>query len=363
MTIAFFIRGHADVSEQHMARVTLSQIAERAGVSLMTVSYALRGNPRISAETRGKVRRIADALGYRPDPAMAALVSHRQRARPKTDYSTLAFVSAWPKAEGWARYPTYKSYHEGAEERAAQLGYRVENFWLEAPDLSGRRASHILYSRGIRGLLLAPLPDGRCELSMEWQRFCAVGLGFSIRRPEVDAVGHHMVRGVTLAWRRLEELGYRRIALTLRDAQDDRGEHLWLAGFLQAQALAGPSHHRVPPLLAAEWTSDLLGSFLRTHRPDVLLSVDWDPYHIAKGLGYRTPQDIGFAVLDRGSHPGTKTFDVSGVDQQSREIGRKAVETLHLQMIGGGQGLPDHRAVTLLDGAWHEGVSLRRKSV
>lgn len=36
--------------------VTLTAIAERAGVSLATVSYALRKHPKISAETRAAVR-------------------------------------------------------------------------------------------------------------------------------------------------------------------------------------------------------------------------------------------------------------------------------------------------------------------
>ena len=48
-----------------MAKVTLRDVAEKANVSLTTVSFAFSGRGRISAEVREKVLRIANELGYR----------------------------------------------------------------------------------------------------------------------------------------------------------------------------------------------------------------------------------------------------------------------------------------------------------
>ena len=45
-------------------KVTLRQIAEKTGVSVNTVSLALRGMSNISDETREKVVRAARELGY-----------------------------------------------------------------------------------------------------------------------------------------------------------------------------------------------------------------------------------------------------------------------------------------------------------
>lgn len=45
--------------------MTLKEIAERAGVSIATVSYVLNGNAQISAETRMKVEKIIKETGYR----------------------------------------------------------------------------------------------------------------------------------------------------------------------------------------------------------------------------------------------------------------------------------------------------------
>lgn len=58
-------------------RVTLSDVAEAAGVSPMTVSRALRGERRVAAALVEKVREVAASLGYVPDLAARALASQK----------------------------------------------------------------------------------------------------------------------------------------------------------------------------------------------------------------------------------------------------------------------------------------------
>ena len=65
-------------------RVTLRDIARRAGVSHMTVSRALRNEGSISAERRAEIMRIAREMGYEPDPFLSALVAYRSRKRVTT---------------------------------------------------------------------------------------------------------------------------------------------------------------------------------------------------------------------------------------------------------------------------------------
>ena len=55
--------------------VTIYDIARTAGKSHSTVSRALRSNPRISAEVRREICRIAAELGYRPDRSARMLKS------------------------------------------------------------------------------------------------------------------------------------------------------------------------------------------------------------------------------------------------------------------------------------------------
>jgi DNA-binding LacI/PurR family transcriptional regulator len=56
-----------------MKRPTISDIAQRAGVTKSAVSYALNGQPGISAQTRERILAIASAIGYQPSSAARAL--------------------------------------------------------------------------------------------------------------------------------------------------------------------------------------------------------------------------------------------------------------------------------------------------
>ena len=61
-------------------RVTISHIAERAGVSKGAVSYALNGRPGVSDETRTRILAIARELGWYPNRAARALSAARAQA-------------------------------------------------------------------------------------------------------------------------------------------------------------------------------------------------------------------------------------------------------------------------------------------
>ena len=58
-------------------RVTLADVAARAGVSAITISRALRTPDKVSAHLRDKIGRVIEELGYVPDPAARALASGR----------------------------------------------------------------------------------------------------------------------------------------------------------------------------------------------------------------------------------------------------------------------------------------------
>ncbi|WP_136065276.1 LacI family DNA-binding transcriptional regulator [Modicisalibacter radicis] len=60
-----------------MKRVTLSQVAEHAGVSRATASLVMRGEGRISTETRERVQQSMQALGYVYHRGAAALRERR----------------------------------------------------------------------------------------------------------------------------------------------------------------------------------------------------------------------------------------------------------------------------------------------
>jgi LacI family transcriptional regulator len=60
-------------------RPTIRDVAERAGVSIATVSRALNDRGDVSARTRERVREVARSVGYSADPAARSLVTQKTR--------------------------------------------------------------------------------------------------------------------------------------------------------------------------------------------------------------------------------------------------------------------------------------------
>jgi len=58
-------------------RVTIHDVAGRAGVSSMTVSRVINGSSRVSIETRGRVEQAISELGYVPSRLARGLSAQR----------------------------------------------------------------------------------------------------------------------------------------------------------------------------------------------------------------------------------------------------------------------------------------------
>ena len=63
-----------------MKRPTIADIAARAGVTKAAVSFALNGQPGVSAATRERILAIADELGFQPNSSARALTAGRAGA-------------------------------------------------------------------------------------------------------------------------------------------------------------------------------------------------------------------------------------------------------------------------------------------
>ncbi len=69
--------GRRETGDDAVAKPTLRTIAELTGLAVTTVSRALGGAPQIALETRQKVQRVAEEIGYLPDRAAQRLRTGR----------------------------------------------------------------------------------------------------------------------------------------------------------------------------------------------------------------------------------------------------------------------------------------------
>lgn len=123
--------------------VRLKDIAERAGVSVMTVSKVLRNAPDISPATKNRVRLLAEQMGYVPDTMAQAL-------RTRTTKFLGLVISNISN-------PIFARTALAIEERAQELGYSLilahSLQSIEREELCIRR----LLSRRVDGLLISPV--------------------------------------------------------------------------------------------------------------------------------------------------------------------------------------------------------------
>lgn len=59
--------------------ITMKDVAQRAGVSVATVSRVLHGHPNVREETRARVWQAIEELGYSPNRAAQALAARRRK--------------------------------------------------------------------------------------------------------------------------------------------------------------------------------------------------------------------------------------------------------------------------------------------
>lgn len=123
--------------------VRLKDIALHVGVSIMTVSKALRDAPDVSAATKANIKSVAQQMGYVPD-------SSAQGLRTKT---TRLFGLLIPSTTN----PVYARMVMAIEERAHELGYDI----LFAHSLNKPEREELclrrFLSRRVDGLFISPV--------------------------------------------------------------------------------------------------------------------------------------------------------------------------------------------------------------
>jgi LacI family transcriptional regulator len=341
---------------QQPRRSTLKDVARRARLSLSAVSLALRKPKALPAATVARVRKAAEAVGYVPDPALTALAAYRSGQRVRRDFAVIGLVSNWPRQNEWFDRPSAQALWEGASVRARALGYSLQHLWAREGGASPARFSRILVNRGIRGLILAPFehPDARFDLA--WENFAVV----TIERPTRYTTFHHVVPSyfadMLLAWEQLKLRGYRRIGLVLDHALAERAAHQWEAAHAFKQTRNETGEPAVPTFVTHEAKGPAgVIDWLRTHRPDAIVSRSDRVFGALREAGVRVPADVGYVSLNVvDDAPG-----VSGIVQPRDVMGAAAVDALNAQLLVSQRGPGERSVGTHVDGFWFEGRTVR----
>jgi DNA-binding LacI/PurR family transcriptional regulator len=329
-------------------------VAYHAKVSQTAVSLAFRNDPSLPPATRRRILAKAEELGYRPDPVLSSLVAYRQSNRPTHYLATLAWIETLAKEK---RGSDHSAYLLGARERAEELGFQIEIFEINNSSMPAQRISRIMAPRNMRGALIAPLPTSHGPLRLDWDNLSAVAIGYTLQAPLIHLVANHHYRSMLMMVEKLRALGYSRIGLAIPGVHDKRLDHSYSAAFLVAQRDV-PAVDRIPCHVPEQLEFGGFVKWFQKHRLDALITVGYGQVNQwLDDLKVRIPDDLGVAHIS--PRPGGRNF--AAIVENSRLIGRIAIDFLAGLLQRNECGIPEFPKRTLIESKWVEGDTLRRQ--
>lgn len=303
-----------------MARPTMEDVAERAGVSRALVSLVMRNSPKVSDHRRRAVLEAAKDLGYQPHIMARSLAS-------RTSNIVGVMVSD-------LRNAFFADVVEGMDSAAQESG-------LELILNTGRRSAarertaleSLLAFRPGGIILLSPiLPAGAIRDAAQQAPLVLVSRSSSIAG--VDTVNDDGEVGAGLAVDHLASLGHRRIVHldggTAFSAAPRRKGYRAAMERHGLEPMVVPSEHTDSAGLAA--VQKLLNLFSRNNFPTALVcGNDFNAVGAMSALeeaGLRVPDDVSIIGYDNTSLAALRHVSLTTIDQPRVQMGRLAVEAL-----------------------------------
>ena len=308
-------------------RVTLADVAERAGVSVPTVSLVLSGrtDTRIPTSTADRVRQAASVLNYRALP--------RAIAPLPTRLPVVGFVTDTAASDHFVGEMI-----GGAIARAAAHGHALFTADTERDPMLERRLVDSLVELGVERFVYAAMATRTTRLSASFEGRTVVLLNCLDRAAGVPAIVPDEAAAGALA------------STTLLDAGHTR--RIWLVGEVRGQPYAGRERReaivstlrarglRLARHLSCEWwppaareaMSEALTASRGLRRPSAVIAMNdrvaLGIYQAAGAAGLRIPEDLSVISFDNSDlawwlHPA-----LTSIGLPYYEMGAKAIDVL-----------------------------------
>ena len=337
-------------------RPNMQQIADAAGVSKSAVSLALRNDPRISESTRIRVQKTAEEMGYQRNPVVDSLMTQLRAGRQPSFQANLALINCSPQRDLTQNH-TFRRLREGVLRRAEQLGYGVEEFWLQQPDMRPERLKQIMETRGIHGIILVAAlnPETVGEgYAKCWFSFACAVIGVTHMKDELNCASNDQYLTARNAVCKVIELGYKRPLLVVPAADDALLEDKFSAGVYSSTRGLPPKDRLsfVPlDLEAMNKTVKRIGKL----KPDVIITNKLELYDALIADGMRIPEDLGLVHLDW--HDGIS--HLAGMRQNNRVVGSAGVDLVVGQLQKNEFGAQEFPKVVQIESKWIDGTTVK----
>jgi len=304
-------------------KATIVDIAAKVGVTPSAVSKAFSGHPRISAETKRKVLKAAEELGYKPNIMASGLRNGKSR---------LVGVIV-----PGVHYSFFSSAIKGIEELMTSNGYNVI--------IVQTRDSQELEQKQIEGLMKAQVDGIIASIAMETKDYSAflniskhipvVLFDRTFRHETLSEVTINDFKGAFLAVNHLLQEGYKRIA-HLAGSSHVKPFHQRIQGYKAALSAAGISSREN---YIIECAADSESGEMATKKllalnepPDAIFAAsDYLAYGAMQAVskkGLSIPGDIGIVGFSNEAFTQQVSPTITTVDQHSETLGASAAQIL-----------------------------------
>jgi LacI family transcriptional regulator len=317
-------------------RPTVHDVARAAGVSAMTVSRAINDKPGVGEQLRGRIKQLADELGYRPN----------QNARSLAGQHSMTIGLVVPDIAN----AFFAQIARGAEDTAYERGYTVLLVNTGESVQREQAALDTLWQKDVDGIILCSARMAPDELQQQVARFPAVVLvNRELPQPPAQAttININDRSGATAAVRHCVQRGCSRIALAAGPATSYSAQRR-LDGYRAALSDAGLWFD---PELLEHCTPDLNGGYhaaaaLLGRRPKLDAIIGFNDMVAIGALqylqqhGYNVPADVAVIGFDDIPLAGMVRPALTSVRADLPHLGRLATERL-LQLIEGDESVCD----------------------
>lgn len=273
---------------------SIDEVAARAGVSIATVSRALRGLPNVAESTRRRVRRAADELGYEASPHAAGLAGGATR--------TVGVVV--PHVDRWF----FGRVIAGAEPVLRAAGYDLLLYSVADQGARERFFARLPFRRRVDAVLVLALPLNDDESAAVRQLGVPTAVvGASL--PGFAGVRIDDVAGARVAVEHLADLGHTRIAMIAGEGSEpmhftapfDRCGGYRAA--IKERGLDDDPALEVPGRFTVEGGRRAMGELLALPTPPTAVFAQSDEMafgaiRAAFDAGVRLPEDVSLVGFD-----------------------------------------------------------------
>lgn len=311
-------------------RTSLKDLAKELGVSIATVSRALRSSPEIGQEMQEKVKDLAKKLNYRPNPFAQSL---RKEAPRMIGVVVPNLVTHY-----------YAAVLDGIEDEARKMGYSVISANTHEDSQTEVQAIDNFINLHVEGII-ACLSQNTTDYS-HFEEIADMGIplvffGRTCLPEKFSSVTANGDEAAQEATQHLIDTGSRRIAFVGGPNHLDmvrRRKHGYLEA-LRENRIAIDRELVVCERIDYEWALEATTRLLEMeNRPDAILAfndiITFAAFTAIKQKGLRIPEDVALIGFTDDVHARYVTPRMSAIEDQSHEMGEVACKLL-LKNIGG----------------------------